>query len=102
MCILQLDILTFVLLHCFLGKKLSYEAHCLLLLQKRVLRIITRSGWRDHSEPLFNRLGILNISQIYKLQFGECGVLGTSKDTFTSGNVIKEVVVEYRNHNGGP
>ena len=35
-------------------------------------------------------------------QLSTCGVLGTSKDTFTSGNVIKEVVVEYRNHNGGP
>ena len=37
------------------------KLNCLLLLQKRVLRIITLSGWWDHSRPLFTRFGILNI-----------------------------------------
>ena len=47
------------------------KRNCLLLLQKRVLRIITRSGWRDHSGPLFSTLGILNISEINKLQLDD-------------------------------
>ena len=45
--------------------------NCLLLLKKRVSGITTQSGWRDHSRPLFGRLGILNIFQINKLQLGE-------------------------------
>ena len=47
------------------------KLNCLLLLQKRVLRIKTRSCWRDHSRPWFTRFRILNISQINKLQLGE-------------------------------
>ena len=38
----------------------------LLLLQKRSVRIITFSGYRDHSDPLFHELGLLKISDINK------------------------------------
>jgi len=37
----------------------------LLKLQKKILRIITSSAYRAESNPLFQRLGILKISQIY-------------------------------------
>ena len=53
------------------GSTYPTKFNCLLLLQKRVLRITTQSGWRDHSRPLFTRLGILNVFQITKLQMGE-------------------------------
>ena len=37
-----------------------------LLLQKRSVRIITFSGYRDHTDPLFRELGLLKISDINK------------------------------------
>ena len=40
----------------------------LFLLQKRAVRLICDAGYRDHSEPLFKRLGIRNIFQEIKLR----------------------------------
>ena len=40
----------------------------LVLLQKKVIRIITHSPPRTHTKPLFLRLNILPISSIYKFQ----------------------------------
>ena len=40
----------------------------LYLLQKRAVRLICNAGYRDHSEPLFKRLGIRNIFQEIKLR----------------------------------
>ena len=51
------------------------EAYCggsrtasLFLLQKRAMRLITNSPWRAHTAPLFNRLRVLTIFEINKLQ----------------------------------
>jgi hypothetical protein len=38
----------------------------LLKLQKKILRIITSSPFRAESNPLFQRLGVLNITQVYR------------------------------------
>ena len=43
----------------------------LLLLQKRSVRIITFSGYRDHTDPLFYELGLLKISDINKYVLGK-------------------------------
>ena len=38
----------------------------LIKIQKRLIRIISCSGFRDHTEPLFRKLKILNLFGIYK------------------------------------
>ena len=43
----------------------------LLLLQKRSVQIITFSGYRDHTDPLFYELGLLKISDINKYVLGK-------------------------------
>jgi hypothetical protein len=40
----------------------------LLKLQKKAIRIITKSHYIEHSDPLFKKLKILKISDLYKLQ----------------------------------
>ena len=42
----------------------------LICLQKRAVRLITRSSFRAHCNMLFVRLGILKLTDIYKLQVG--------------------------------
>ena len=38
----------------------------LIKTQKRLIRIITNAGYRDHTAPLFRQLGVLNLNGIYK------------------------------------
>jgi hypothetical protein len=67
------------LYHAMIGSHLSYctivwgcakpsVIDSLIKLQKRAVRIITLSKFREHSDPLFFNLGILKISDIYRLQ----------------------------------
>ena len=51
----------------------AYESnlHSLVLLQKRIVRIITSSKYRDHSEPLIERLKLLKIGDINKYVLGK-------------------------------
>ena len=37
----------------------------LVLLQKRIIRVVTASGYRDHTLPLFQRAHIMNLNQLY-------------------------------------
>ena len=43
----------------------------LITLQKRVIRIVSRSAFDAHTDPLFKNLKILNLESIYKLQTGK-------------------------------
>ena len=43
----------------------------LITLQKRVVRIISRSAFNAHTDTLFKNLKILNFEDIYKLQLGK-------------------------------
>ena len=43
----------------------------LITLQKRVVRIMSRTAFDAHTEPLFKNLRILNLMDIYKLQIGK-------------------------------
>ena len=43
----------------------------LITLQKRVVRIMSRTAFNAHTEPLFKNLRILNLKDIYKLQIGK-------------------------------
>ena len=50
----------------------TYDTHLqpLVLQQKRTIRTLTNSGFRDHTDPLFKRLKLLKVKDIYKLQLG--------------------------------
>ena len=50
------------------GSELTSKLNCLLLRQKRAVRIISNSPYNAHSDPLFSRLKILKVVDIYKLQ----------------------------------
>ena len=43
----------------------------LIILQKLVIRIMSRSAFDAHTDPLFKNLKILNLENIYKLQIGK-------------------------------
>ena len=43
----------------------------LITLQKRVIRIMSRSAFDAHTDPLFKNLKILNLESIYKFQVGK-------------------------------
>ena len=43
----------------------------LITLQKRVVRIMSRSAFDAHTDPLFKNLKLLNLESIYKLQIGK-------------------------------
>ena len=43
----------------------------LITLIKRVVRIMSRSAFDAHTDPLFKNLKILNLESIYKLQIGK-------------------------------
>ena len=52
-----------------------FAAHIkpLLLIQKKVVRIITRSDYLSHSDPLFYRTGILKMQELHTYVLGCCG-----------------------------
>ena len=50
------------------GSAASTRMQSLIKLQKRAVRIITSSGYRDHTAPLFIKLGILPIEKLYILK----------------------------------
>ena len=43
----------------------------LITLQKRVVRIMSRTAFDAHTEPLFKNLRVLNLKNIYKLRIGK-------------------------------
>ena len=50
----------------------TYPTHLqpLIIRQKRTIRTITGAGYRDHSNPLFQRLKLLKIQDIYHFHLG--------------------------------
>ena len=63
------------------GGSAAVNINKLLIQQKKVVRLITNSGYRDHSDPLFHRTGILKIIDIHTYL---SGILAYKrKDTFS-------------------
>ena len=58
------------LLHLSMGKDLSFYLNRIFLLQKKVIRIISKSAFDAQTEPIFKRLKILKLSDIYQSQIG--------------------------------
>ena len=55
---------------------------------KRTIRVMSDAGYRDHTEPLFKRLGILNLDDIYKYHLSiYMHDERTKGNTFTTHNV---------------
>ena len=52
------------------GSATTNRLNCLVVVQKRAIRLITRSGYRDHTQPLFDKLKLLNLNNIYQLRVG--------------------------------
>ena len=50
----------------------TYPTHLqpLIIQQKRTIRTITNAGYRDHTNPLFRRLKLLKIQDIYHFHLG--------------------------------
>ena len=48
------------------GSAPSTHIDSLVLLQKKCIRIISKAGYLDHTEPLFKELKLLNVDKIYK------------------------------------
>lgn len=51
----------------------SVHLRRLEILQKKTIRSITCSGYNCHTDPLFSRLGILKIKDLYELNLGKLG-----------------------------
>ena len=48
------------------GSAPSSHINSLVILQKKCIRIISKTGYLEHTEPLFKELKLLNVDQIYK------------------------------------
>jgi len=68
----------------------TYNAHTekLLMLQKKIVRIITHSGYLDHTHPLFQRTKILRFQDIYRYHLAIEGytMFSTNRLQFPSHN----------------
>ena len=77
---------------------LTYQSNLkkliIIILQKQVISITARSAFDAHTEPLFKKLGILNVDNIYKLQVGKfmylykAGLLADSLNMFSLMNQV--------------
>ena len=52
------------------GSATQSRLNPLFILQKKAIRIISQSGYRDHTAPLFKKLHLLNLKNIYFYQIG--------------------------------
>ena len=52
------------------GSAAQYRLQPLVLLHKRVIRILTSAGYRDHTAPLFKQLKIMTIYELYLFRTG--------------------------------
>ena len=55
----------------------------LITLHKRIIRMIADAGYRDHSDPLFKRLGLLKLTDLYNFNLLVYMQKARSKGTFT-------------------
>ena len=52
------------------GSATRSRLNCLIVIQKKAIRIISNSGFRDHTDPLFKQLNLLTLNNIYIYQIG--------------------------------
>lgn len=74
----------------------------LTVLQKRVIRIISRSAFDAHSDPIYKNLGILKFENIFKLQIGRFMYLykaGQLPESFDNMFLLNRQVHSYDTRN---
>ena len=54
----------------------------LIIQQKRIIRTIANAGYRDHTDPLFKRLKLLKIQDIYHFNLGTYMLHARSRDEY--------------------
>ena len=59
------------ILHFSMEFDIPYPSWRLVLLQKRIVRIISKRGFDTHTNPLFKSLMILKLEDIYSLHLGK-------------------------------
>ena len=52
------------------GSAAQYHINSLIVLQKKSVRVVTSSGFRDHTYPLFKELNLLPLKQLYFYRIG--------------------------------
>ena len=79
------------------GKTYSSYLDPIVKIQKRIVRIISHSNYREHSAPLFTKLGILNLNDIYKFsiatfmyKFTTCDLPNVFKGMFIKNRVVHD------------
>ena len=53
------------------GSSTASQCNKLLLLQKKAVRIINKTGYREHTDPLFAELKVLKFIDLYNLNLGK-------------------------------
>ena len=73
LCTLYYSLVYSYLQYCILAWGSTYPTHLrrLVLLQKRIIRIISKKGFDAHTNPLFKSLMILKLEDIYSLYLGK-------------------------------
>ena len=59
------------ILHSSMEFDIPYHLRRLVLLQNRIVRVISKKGFDAHTEPLFKNLMILKLEDIYSLHLGK-------------------------------
>ena len=77
------------------GNTFKKYIHQLTLLQKRIIRIITFSGFLDHTAPLFSYLKILHFENLYKYHVLVNTYKAINSPVFP--NCVREILDFYRN-----
>ena len=67
----------------------TFQTHLLpiIILQKRMIRLMTNSGFLDHTRPLFAQLGLLEFPDVYRYNILNYVFKALTKDKVTFNNV---------------
>ena len=91
--------------NCIWGNTYKSYLEPLVKLQKRAIRVISLSKGRAHTEPLFQRLGILSLqklfvycTQLFMFKFHHVLVPETFQNFFTLNTDIHTHMTRQRNH----
>ena len=82
------------------GSTYQSNLKCLINLQKRIIRIVSRSSFDAHANPIFVNLRILKIEDTIKLQIGKVMYLyknGLLPDSFNDMFLLNCDIRSYNN-----
>ena len=79
------------ILHSSMEFDIPYHLRRLVLLQNRIVRVISKKGFGAHTEPLFKNLMILKLEDIYSLHLAKFmfSFKTTSIPSSFSGSILR-------------